>query len=103
MSDDFVRTLVAELRGRLDELEAERGAIERALRELERGKTPAKRLDLPAALLKSIRSSPGSRGSFLALEFGVSIAAVTTQLRRLEERGQVVKRGQGWDLADSAS
>jgi hypothetical protein len=100
MPSNFVPTLIGDLRRRLDELEAERAAITRALSVLEVGESRSGRRDLQALLIESIRASPGSRGSFLALEFGVSATTVAGQLRKLEQSGSVVKRGLGWELSN---
>jgi hypothetical protein len=99
---DFVATLIDDLRSRLDELNAEKVAISHALRALEGSKPQAPRRDLRAALIASIGASPGSRASLLALEFGVSTTAVTAHLRTLEQSGDVVKRGLGWELSQSS-
>ena len=98
MPRDFVGTLIADLQRRLEELETEKAAITRALRVLEGRKPRATRLDLRAALIQSIGACPGSRASFLALEFSVSTSTVMTHLRMLEQSGSIVKRGLGWDL-----
>jgi DNA-binding MarR family transcriptional regulator len=97
--DDFVASLIADLRRRLDEIEAERGAIGRALRGLEGRKARRPRRELRAALVEGIGASPGLRASFLALELGLSTSIVTGELRKLEESGEVIKRGLGWELA----
>ena len=99
MPDDFIASLIADLRRRLDNLEAEKAAIGRALRALEGRKARGPRRELRAALIEGIRASPGSRASFLALEFGVSATTVTAELRKLEESDEVIKRGLGWELA----
>jgi hypothetical protein len=99
VSDDFIARLIGDLRRRLDDIETERTAITRALRALEPRKSRVPRRDLRAALVTAIEGSPGSRASFLALEFGVSTAAVTAELRALEQTGEVVKRGLRWELA----
>lgn len=97
--DDFIATLIADLRRRLDVIEAEKAAIGRALRALEGRKARGPRRELRGALIKGIQASPGSRASFLALEFGVSASTVTAELRELEASGEVIKRGLGWELA----
>ena len=102
MPADFVATLIADLQSRLEELETEKGAITRALRALEGRKPRTARLDLAAALIQSIGASPGSRASFLALEFSVSTSTVVAHLRKLEQSGSVVKRGLGWELGKSS-
>jgi DNA-binding transcriptional ArsR family regulator len=97
MADDFVAVLIEDLRSRLEELEAERAGIKRALRALEHRTSRHGRRDLEGLLIESIRASPGSRASFLALEFGVSASTVAAHLRKLEQSGSVVKRGLGWE------
>ena len=96
--DDFLPSLIRDLRYRLDEIEAERAAIAGALHALEGPKRRRSRRDLCAALVDALAASPGSRASFLALEFGVCAATVTDDLLRLERNGEVVKRGLGWEL-----
>jgi DNA-binding transcriptional ArsR family regulator len=96
--DEFITTLIGGLRDRLDELEAEKGAIKRALRVLEPHKSRGRRRDLQTLLIESIKAFPGSRASFLALEFGISPATAVRQLRALEQSGLVEKRGLGWAL-----
>ena len=86
MPDDAVPTLIAKLRTRLDDLEAEKLAITRALRALEGPKRRSPRLNLRAALIESIAASPGSSASLLALEFGVSASTVAAHLREFEAR-----------------
>jgi hypothetical protein len=97
--DDFVASLIADLRDRVADIEAEKAAIGRALRALEGRKARRPRRELRAALVEGIGASPGSRASFLALEFGLSTSTVTAELRKLEESGDVIKRGLGWELA----
>lgn len=95
-TNGFVAKLAADLRVRLDELEMERTALRAALKALE----PERRLRTPDSLsdrlLERIASSPGSRGSLLALEFGVPIAAVNGELHRLQDSAMVAKQGLGW-------
>jgi DNA-binding transcriptional ArsR family regulator len=99
MPGDFVTVLSADLRRRLRDLEAETAAINRALRVLEAREPRTDRRDLHAVLIDSIRDSPGSRVSFLALEFGISPETVTAHLRELEQSGAVVKRRLGWEVS----
>jgi DNA-binding transcriptional ArsR family regulator len=99
MPDDFMANLIEDLEGRLKDLETEKAAITRAVRALEGRKPRADRVNLQARLIERIRTSPGSRTSFLALEFGVTASTVATHLRKLEQSGAVVKRGLGWELS----
>jgi len=99
-SGDFVAALIGDLRRRLDELDAEKGAVTGALRALEARESRRGRRDLDAVLIESIKASPGSRASFLALEFGVSPTTVAGHLRKLEQGGVVVKCGLGWELSN---
>lgn len=100
MSGEFVTGLVGDLRNRLVELEAEKGAITRALRVLEPRESRGRRRDLQTLLIERIQAFPGSRASLLALEFGVSPTIAAAQLRKLEQSGLVVKRGLGWELSN---
>ena len=85
---DFSASLVNSLRQRLEEIDAEKGAIKRALRVLEKRPTAGSRNgELSSRLLESLTTSPGARSSLLALEFGVEPTLVTALLGDLEARG----------------
>src|SRR4051794_19896048 len=99
MPEDFMADLIGDLRHRLDEIDAEKVAIGRALRALEGPQPRQPRQQLRAALIEGLRATPGSRASFLALAFGVSAASVKAELHALERSGDVVKAGLGWRLA----
>lgn len=100
---DFSANLVGSLRQRLKEIEAEKGAITRALRVLEvRSPASSRNGDLTSGLLESLKTSPGARSSLLALEFGVETALVAALLGDLEARGTVVRHGLGWELSNAA-
>jgi hypothetical protein len=99
MPESFVARLVRDLRRRADELDAERAAIDRALRVLDIQEPQQHPRELRVALIESLAAAPGTRASFLALGFNVSAAAVKAELHELEKSGAVVKSGLGWRLA----
>jgi hypothetical protein len=97
-TDQFVPTLISELRARLSELENERLAITRALRVLEPMPSRRRTRSLDKRLLEQLRASPGSRASLLALEFGMDVAVVTAALGGLEKDGEAARAGMGWEV-----
>ena len=100
--EGFVPTLISELRTRLSELEAERVAITKALRALEPKPSHRSTQSLDTLIVGRLRTSRGSRASFLALDLGVDVAVVTAALEVLERNGNVARAGMGWELTRAA-
>lgn len=93
---DFIERITADLRSRLDEVDAERRAILRALKALSPKQGRRNIGSLRERVLGRLADAPGSRGSLVALELGVPAASVADALSQLEEAGEVAKVGLGW-------
>ena len=102
-------TLADRLERRLDELNAERTAIEQALASLRRHtarregsppKVARSATGLREELLMAIRESPGTRASMLALIVGKPVEAVRSELETLQVSGAVERWRLGFRVPD---
>jgi hypothetical protein len=98
-----VPKLVRELRVRLVDLDQERRAITKALRALEPASPRERPAKLDQALLERLRTSPRSRASMLAFEFGADVEDIASALKRLEDGGRVKRIGMGWEVVGRKS
>jgi hypothetical protein len=95
----IIPVLRRQLVQRIEELDAERAAICRALRVL--APEPAKPTQdlLEHRVLKQIAEEPGVRASMLALHLSVAQGRVLNVLRELEGAGTARREGLGWSAA----
>lgn len=91
--------LVADLRARREFLEAERSAIDEALRVLDPPVRESRRPPLKGRVLAELTASPGARGSHIALALGVDPDQVSAELEHLMRQGEVSRSGLGWEVA----
>lgn len=97
--------LQAEFKQRLDDLDGERRAIERALRALGGTQSSSRsrgRAHLKEQVMDMLRADPGARCTMLALALGRSADDVTALLLQLEQDALAERSGLGWRLCGPA-